>query len=228
MFWVQDKPPWGGSRMPRFRRQDQINFVELFGSGSRFKAVTLASLRSLVPKDTASEETLSRHEVGTNRIIAYYYILLLLLLHVSWESLHKSWEPCFEAEQLLDFVRAPVFSVRMISVSLYSWECATSFKYSTWFRDCLLAKHLSQLALLPCFSYHITIFLYFHTARFEIKQITMMSQKAGMGLRSWSGLELALGERGTNAEGQHGKATGQREQGFGKMDLQTTRTLQQQ
>ena len=69
--------------MPRFRRQDQINFVELFGSGSRFKAVTLASLRSLVPKDTASEETLSRHEVGTNRIIAYYYILLLLLLHVS-------------------------------------------------------------------------------------------------------------------------------------------------
>ena len=36
----------------------------------------------------------------------------------------------------------------------------------------------------------------------------MMSQTAGMGLWSWSGLELALGERGANAEGQHGKATG--------------------
>lgn len=43
-----------------------------------------------------------------------------------------------------------------------------------------------------------------------------MSQTAGMGLRSWSGLKLALG-RGANAEG-HGKATGQR-QGFGSMDF---------
>ena len=63
----------------------------------------------------------------------------------------------------------------------------------------------STAALLDLSYYNLIVF---HTTRFEIEPIRMMSQTAGMGLWSWSGLELALGERGANAEGQHGKATG--------------------